>query len=149
VSEYDLDNIDQKIVQALVKNARLPMADLARKVNLSRNAVRHRVEKLERAHVITGYKAVLGLGRPADSGFIAVIRVYRQDRMRGADVIKMISEFPEVKSCYVMSGEDDLMLKVQASSNDRIHEIWQAISEHPGVLNTTTSFVMSSLFEKD
>ncbi|AEV62762.1 Leucine-responsive regulatory protein, regulator for leucine (or lrp) regulon and high-affinity branched-chain amino acid transport system [Pseudomonas brassicacearum] len=51
---------------------------------------------------------------------------------------------PEVISCNVMSGDLDIVLTVQAMNADRIHRVWSEISALPGVLNTVTSFVLSS-----
>ncbi|WP_230370014.1 Lrp/AsnC family transcriptional regulator [Paludibacterium denitrificans] len=54
-----MDKYDRKILLALHANARMRFAELARQVNLSAPAVAERVEKLERAGVITGYHAAI------------------------------------------------------------------------------------------
>ena len=54
--QLELDDFDNKIIQALIINARLSVSDLSRHVNLSRNAVTHRMNKLEKSGVIKGYK---------------------------------------------------------------------------------------------
>ncbi|ADZ93176.1 AsnC family transcriptional regulator [Marinomonas mediterranea] len=145
MAEQPLDDIDQKIVQTLLDDARTPIADLSRQVNLSRNAVRHRIEKLEKANVIAGYHAKLGTGSPNQAPMIAMMMVYRKDRMRGQDVTKYIADIPEVKSCYIMSGEYDLILKVESVSHDRIHQIWENISSLSGVDNIHTTFTLSTI----
>ncbi len=99
-----------------------PDAELATKVNLSRNAVRQRIERLERDGAIQGYTVRTGEGRQASSSINAVIFVYRYDRMRGADVLQALRAIPEVIECDVMSGEFDLMLRVGAASPERVHK---------------------------
>jgi Lrp/AsnC family leucine-responsive transcriptional regulator len=138
-----LDKTDEKILEELTRNARLAHNDIAMKVNLSRNAVRLRIERLERDGYIRGYTIVKG-GPPSDVGPInALIFVYRKDRMRGAEVVRSIIAMPEIVSCNVMSGDLDIVLTVEATSSDRIHRVWSEISALPGVLNTVTSFVLS------
>ena len=55
-----LDEIDQKILKELEENSRLPIAKIAHRVSLSRNAVRQRIDRLERDKIITGYTIKIG-----------------------------------------------------------------------------------------
>lgn len=80
------DDIDARIMAELRQNARISLARLGERVLLSRNAVRQRIERLERDGYIQGYtiKETTGGDGPRVS---AVLLVYREDRMRGSDVI--------------------------------------------------------------
>ena len=57
--QLELDDFDNKIIQALTSNARLSVSDLSRHVTLSRNAVTPRMNKLEKSGVIKGYNVIL------------------------------------------------------------------------------------------
>lgn len=74
--------------------------------------------------------------------------VYRHDRMRGGEVIQALKRLPEVVSCDVISGEFDLVVRVEASATDRIREIWQEVSVLPGVRDTLTAFALSSMIKR-
>lgn len=141
----ELDNIDKKIIQALTQNARIPVSDLSRLVNLSRNAVTHRIQRLEKSNVIKGYQVILGDGAPVNDAVVAIMMVYRKDRMRDTKVIEYVEKVSEVVSCYIMSGDYDLILNVQARSHERVHEIWQGISALSSVDDTRTSFALSAV----
>lgn len=143
-----LDRADERILAELTRNARIPHAELAEKINLSRNAVRQRIERLERDGLIHGYTIIAGEGRPAQSAIAAMMFVYRHDRMRGGDVISALRRICEVVSCDVMSGEFDLVLRVEAAEPDRIRLVWQEISALPGVRDTHTSFALSSVIRR-
>ncbi|WP_375739695.1 Lrp/AsnC family transcriptional regulator [Pseudomonas boanensis] len=140
-----LDPLDERLLAELTVNARIAHAELAAKVNLSRNAVRQRIERLERDGAIQGYTIIEGDGRRQSSQISAVIFVYRYDRMRGDEVLRALGAIPEIVQCEVMSGEFDLMVRVGASSPERVHNVWKEISAMPGVENTVTSFVLSSV----
>jgi DNA-binding Lrp family transcriptional regulator len=140
-----LDEIDKKIIQALTDNARIPVSDLSRLVNLSRNAVTHRIQRLEKTNIIKGYQVILGDGSSVNDAVVAIMMVYRKDRMRGTEVIKYVEKVSEVVSCYIMSGDYDVILNVQARSHERIHEIWQDISSLSSVDDTRTTFVLSAV----
>tara|TARA_B110000858_G_C17582990_1_gene372065 strand:- start:233 stop:673 length:441 start_codon:yes stop_codon:yes gene_type:complete len=139
----ELDDVDKKIIQALTDNARMPVSDLSRLVNLSRNAVTHRIQRLEKSNIIKGYQVILSDGLPVKDAVVAIMMVYRKDRMRGKEVIKYVEKVSEVVSCYIMSGDYDVILNVQARSHERIHEIWQDISALSSVDDTRTTFVLS------
>lgn len=143
-----LDRADDRILSELARNARIPHAELAEKINLSRNAVRQRIERLERSGVIQAYTIVTGDGRGGGATIVAMMFVYRHDRMRGGDVIQALKSIPEVVSCDVMSGEFDLVVRVEAGTADRIREIWQVISAVSGVRDTVTAFALSSMIKR-
>ena len=75
----------------------------------------------------------------------ALIFVYRYDRMRGADVLQALRAMPEIIQCEVLSGEFDVLVRVSAASVERVHRVWNDIAALPGVENTVTSFVLSSV----
>ncbi len=143
--EVQLDSIDMKILDELSRNARLPTATLARRVNLSRNGVRQRIERLERDQVIAGYTIVSGSGRRHPVN--ALMMIYRKDRMRGAEVVAAIQKIPEIVFCYVVSGEADIILQVKAASQERVAAIWSEVSIMPGVVDTKTFFVLAPVVE--
>src|SRR3546814_16321462 len=93
-----LDNTDRRILAELGRNARIPHAELATRVHLSRNAVRQRIDRLERDGVIRGYTTITP---PASETrpLAGMMFIYRPDRMRGADVIETVSSIPEVVAC--------------------------------------------------
>jgi DNA-binding Lrp family transcriptional regulator len=81
-----VDAIDEKIVAELTRNARMSHSELAGKVPLSHTAGRQRVERLERQGHIAGY-TIVRAGDDTGDVVSALVLVYRQDRMRGGDVL--------------------------------------------------------------
>lgn len=141
-----LDGIDQSILSELTRNARMPHAELAGKVLLSRNAVRQRIERMERQGYIQGYTIVAGA--ETQDLVSAFLMVYRKDRMRGADVLTELRAIPEVVLCDVLSGDFDLMVRVEARSHGRVQEIWEQISSLPGVTDTVTAMTLSNVIRR-
>lgn len=146
--KYLLDKTDEQILRELKANGRISHAELSAKVNLSRNAVRVRIERLEREGFIKGYTIVVGEGAAGRQVTTALIFVYRHDRMRGGDVIQALRRIPEVIACDVMTGDFDLLVRVESGHSDRIRQIWQEISALPGVRDTLTAFALASVIRK-
>ncbi|GAA2882466.1 Lrp/AsnC family transcriptional regulator [Microbacterium esteraromaticum] len=141
-----LDQTDRTILSALTEDARVPLVALAARVHLSRNAVKQRIERMERQGVIAGYTVVPG--RAGAARVAATVLVYRSDRMRGGGVIAEIARIPEVKRCDVMSGEFDLLVSLDADSMERIGEIWEILAALPGVENTVTSVTLTRVVDR-
>ena len=142
-----LDAIDHHILDELTADARIPLATLATRLGLSRQSVRQRIDRLEGQKVISGYTIRRAGNSNADT-VRAVMLVYRKDRMRGADVTSVIAKIPEVVDCAILSGEIDLMVRLEADSHERINQIWSQISTLPGVQNINTCFVLSALVQR-
>ena len=139
----DLDHFDHKIIRALTDNARISITELSSIVYLSRNAITYRIKKLETLGVIKGYTTILNNELDDAKSVVASIMVYRKDRLRSNEVLEYANKVPEVKSCYIVSGEHDIFLLLKAPSQKRINEIWKDISNLPSVEDTNTVFVLS------
>ena len=142
-----MDAIDEKIVAELTRNARVSYAELASKVLLSRNAVRQRIKRLERHGNIAGY-TIVRAGDDTDEVASALVLVYRQDRMRGGDVLAALQRIPEVAICEILGGDFDIMVRLEAPSLERVRGIWEEIAQMPGVRDTVTALTLSSVVNR-
>jgi len=134
-----LDDINRRVLQELQADARITMAELARRINLSAPAVAERVQRLERAGVITGYRAEVD---PKAVGFpiAAVVRV-RPTTLQLQKIPELAREIPEVVDCHRITGEDCYFVKLHLRSMDDL----EAILDRFLVLGqTTTSIIHSS-----
>ncbi|UOB11634.1 Lrp/AsnC family transcriptional regulator [Streptomyces sp. HP-A2021] len=142
-----MDAIDEKIITELTRNGRISHSELASKVLLSRNAVRQRIERLEREGHVAGYTIVRAGGDTSDV-VSALVLVYRHDRMRGGDVLAALKRIPEVAICEILSGDFDIMVRLEAASLERIRNIWEDIAEMPGVRDTVTALTLSRVVNR-
>jgi DNA-binding Lrp family transcriptional regulator len=141
----NLDQIDNKILAELSANSRIPIATLAERVHLSRNAVRVRIERLEREHFILQYTIVQESEKNnREDKFIAMVFIHRHDRMRGAGVLQELRKIPEISECHVISGRFDLFARVEASTAEQLRKVCQDIWKINGVADTETRFILSS-----
>src|SRR4029453_18000373 len=93
-----LDEINRQLLQELQSDARVTMAELGRRINLSPPAVAERIQRLERAGVITGYRAEVD---PKAIGFpiAAVVRI-RPTTRQLQRIPELAREIPEVVDCH-------------------------------------------------
>jgi len=121
-----LDETNRRIIEELQTEARLTMAELGRRVNLSPPAVAERVQRLERAGVITGYHAGIdpkAIGYP----LAAVVRVRPASRQLHK-IPEVAREVPEVVECYRITGEDCFFVKLHVRDVVHLEEVIDAFA---------------------
>jgi DNA-binding Lrp family transcriptional regulator len=139
-----------KILPLLRHNARASVADLAKSSKLTEAEVHARIEKLEHDGVILGYQAVVDPQKVARECVTAVIEVkITPEREGGFDkMAERIARFPEVLSCYLMSGGYDLLVVVEGRT---LHEVAGFVAEKlstiKGVISTGTHFRLKAYKE--
>ncbi len=134
-----LDATNRRILQELEADARLSIAELGRRVNLSAPAVAERVQRLEREGVITGYRAEIdpkAIGYP----LAAVVRVRPASRQIQR-IPELARETPEIVECYRITGEDCFFLKLHLRSIDDLEEVLDRFTPFG---QTTTSIIHSA-----
>lgn len=133
-----IDEVNVRLLGELESDPRLAISELARRVGMSAPAVRERIQRLEAAGVITGYRIKLD---PESLGF-PVAAFVRIRPMPGAlpKIAAIAAGLPSVTECYRITGEDCFIAKVHAPS---IQELEASLDRFLAFGNTTTSIVVS------
>ena len=135
----ELDEVNVAVLTELRADPRMSMSELARRVGRSAPAVTERVQRLERAGVIAGYRLDIepaALGLPVTA--FARIRPAPGQLPR---VAKLAAGLPQVTECYRMTGEDCFLVKLHAATVGALEEVLDKFLVHG---NTTTSIVVST-----
>ncbi len=137
-----LDAFDRKIIAALARNGRMTTVELAARVGLSPSACTRRIQSLEAAGVITGYRALidpqaLGLGLTA----FVEITLERQNDATLRAFEQSLAACPNVLTCHLMSGASDYLVQIVArdlSDFERLHA--NVLGHLPGVARIESKF---------
>jgi Lrp/AsnC family leucine-responsive transcriptional regulator len=108
-----LDRIDLRILEELQANARISVAELAKRVALTPTPCARRIQQLEGAGYIRAYATLLdqaALGLPVNA-FVEV-RLVRESKAEVAEFESAMNQYPEVMECWAMSGGYDYLLRV-------------------------------------
>jgi Lrp/AsnC family transcriptional regulator, leucine-responsive regulatory protein len=135
----DLDPTDARILGALVKDARISIADLARSVDLSPPSVSERIKRLEEAGVIEGYTLTINpkaLGLPIAAWLR--IRPIPGQLQKVADILRGL---PEIVECDRITGEDCFIARAHVQSVDDLEKLIDQIIPYA---MTNTSIIQSS-----
>ncbi|MGL4317159.1 MAG: Lrp/AsnC family transcriptional regulator [Pseudomonas sp.] len=135
-----MDKFDHQIIALLRQDARIPVSQIAREVNLSRSAVGERIRQLEQGGVIQGYHA--RIADPAQGTIKAFLELFYKDS-RCQDYVERMRAFPEIRQCCGISGETDMLVQVEAASMARLAEIRGEIESYPGMQRVKTHMVVT------
>jgi Lrp/AsnC family transcriptional regulator, leucine-responsive regulatory protein len=134
-----IDETDRRILEHLTADARVSYAELGRRVSMSPPAVAERVQRLERAGVITGYQAQVD---PRALGYqlTAIIRIKpAPGQLRR--IPELAAQIPEVAECHRITGEDCFHLMVHLRSIDELGDLLDRFLTYG---ETTTSLINAS-----
>ena len=137
----------EEILEILEKNGRASAEDVARMLKKKPEAVRQAIKKYEKEGVILKYKAVINneLVKRADCGLRALIEVnITPQKDLGFDrIAERIYSFPEVSSCYLVSGTYDLLLIVEGRDIHTVSNfVAEKLSPMENVKGTVTHFLL-------
>jgi Lrp/AsnC family transcriptional regulator, leucine-responsive regulatory protein len=134
-----IDATDRKIIGELTTDGRVSFAELGRRVSLSSPAVAERVQRLERAGVITGYRAEID---PRTLGYqlTAIVRI-KPAPGQLPRIPELAAQIPEIGECHRITGEDCFYLKIHLRSIDELSAVLDRFLAYG---ETTTSLINAS-----
>lgn len=134
-----LDEVNRRLLRELDADPRITMSALARRVGMSAPAVTERVQRLERAGVITGYRTQISpaaLGLPV-TAFVRIRPAARQL----PKIADLAAAIPEISECYRISGEDCFLIKIHAAA---IEDLETSLDRFLNYGQTISSIVVST-----
>lgn len=146
---YNIDDIDRKILSFLVANARMPFLEIARECGISGAAVHQRVKKLEASGIISGSRMVI---KPSTIGLnvCAFISLSLSEDNKYPEVVAALKHIPEIVECHFVTGRAALFLKVYCFDNEHLMEtILNTIQRIPYVQSTDTMISLDEAFARE
>jgi Lrp/AsnC family leucine-responsive transcriptional regulator len=138
-SQISLDATNISLLRELEADARLSLAELGRRVSLSSPAVADRLERLERAGVIVGYRAEID---PRALGYeLGVVLRIRPAPRELKKVAELAQRTPEIVECQRITGDDCYLMRAHVRDVDHLEEVIDRFAVYG---QTTTSIVQSS-----
>ncbi len=139
------DLMREKILRNLESNSRIDLHDLAVMLGVEEAMVANEVAQMEKEHIICGYTTLINWDNTSKEVVTALIEVkVTPQRGIGFDSIAdRISKFPEVTSCYLMSGGFDFAVFIEGKSMKEVARfVFDKLSTLDYILSTATHFVL-------
>ncbi|MFC7764415.1 Lrp/AsnC family transcriptional regulator [Catellatospora bangladeshensis] len=141
-----LDDVDQRIIAALLSDARTTYAEIGSVVSLSAPAVKRRVDRLRSGGVIKGFTAVVD---PAavGGGTEAFVELFCTGRTTPAQITQATRRHPEVVGAYTVSGEADALVHLRAADIAHLEQALERLRAEPFITSTRSMIVLSRLVD--
>ena len=132
-----MNSFDIDILSCLKIDGRMSLADISERVNLSISSVARRIRTMETDGVIEGYSVrineeKIGFGFPV---FVSV-RLERQLAVNFSEFEQKIRAFPEVVECWLMTGNQDYLIKLSTSN---VREFETSLTEDLTAIKTVSA----------
>lgn len=142
-----LDELDRRIVAALVDDGRATYAEVGARVGLSAPAVKRRVDRLRASGAITGFSAQVN---PTELGWTteAYVELFCRGRTTPAGIAAAVSKHPEVIEACTVTGDADALLHIRAADVHHFEQVVERIVAEPFVVRTRSVIVLSRLLHR-
>jgi DNA-binding Lrp family transcriptional regulator len=132
-----MDELDREIVSILRQDARTPYTEIAEEVDISEGTVRNRVERLLEEGVIERFTVATRTGNVK-----AMIEVEVDIDVDTAAVSEGIAEWEEVDFVWQVSGEEDIVVVVDAADTESVNDLITRARGMEDVMNTKTRLIL-------
>jgi len=141
-----------EILEILNSDARVTPEEIAKMTGKTPAAVKKAIKKYEKDGTIVRYKTVIDFDKVRDnSSFVRALIEVSIDPQKDVgfdNVAERIYSFPEVSSCYLVSGAYDLLVVVEGESLQTVSNfVASKLSPMGGIRSTATHFMLKKYKE--
>ncbi|MCI5556594.1 Lrp/AsnC family transcriptional regulator [bacterium] len=138
-----MDELDNKIIRLLMRNARMPVKEIAQQVNLTSPAVSSRIHRLEQEGVIGGYTVLLH--QPGEAARVQALISIQTTGAAREDFLRMIPGEPQILQCYRVTGSYNFIVKVSCASIDELEHLLTRMQK---LGNTNTQIILATPLDR-
>jgi len=144
----NIDELDEKILKLITKNARIPFLEVARECGVSGAAIHQRVQRLLNLGVVSGSEFLVN---PQKMGYFtcAYMGIHLEKAKYHQQVVAELTKIPEVVECHYVTGAYAIFIKVQTKTNKHLKKlIDEDLQEIEGIARTETFISLEMEFKR-
>jgi Lrp/AsnC family transcriptional regulator for asnA, asnC and gidA len=144
----NIDELDEKILKLITKNARIPFLEVARECGVSGAAIHQRVQRLLNLGVVEGSEFLVN---PQKLGYFtcAYMGIHLEKAKYHKQVVAELTKIPEVVECHYVTGSYAIFIKVQTKTNKHLKQlIDEELQEIEGIARTETFISLEMEFKR-
>lgn len=138
-----MDSLDQSLLHLLIKNARMPVSDLAKSLMVSRGTVQNRIAKLLQRKVI--HRFTVQLGEAEVDHQINAFTLVKFKANKNLPSLSAIRKIPAVIDIHSLSGRFDYVVEIRTSSLPQLDGVLDDIREIDDVAETQSHLRLASV----
>jgi Lrp/AsnC family transcriptional regulator for asnA, asnC and gidA len=145
---YELDDIDRRILNLLVQDAKLPYSEIARQLHVSGGTIHGRMTRLEEMGVVRGATLDLDLQK-VGYGIQAFLGIFLLKSSYCDSVIALLRGIPEVISVHFTTGSYNLFARIACRNTQHLRNVLHdQVQQIEGVERTETLISLEEVFSR-
>jgi Lrp/AsnC family transcriptional regulator, regulator for asnA, asnC and gidA len=144
----EIDELDEKILKLITKNARIPFLEVARECGVSGAAIHQRVQRLLNIGVVHGSEFIVS---PQKLGYntCAYMGVILEKQKYHTQVVEALRKIPEIVECHYTTGAYSIFIKIQTKTNTHLKRlIDHELQDIEGIARTETFISLEMDFKR-
>ena len=135
---YEIDNIDLKILTLLTEDAKIPYTEVAKKVFVSGGTVHVRMRKMEEMGIVRGTTLSMDYSR-LGYDVTAFLGIYLERSSLYDEVTKRLMQIPEVVKMHYTTGNYNIFVKIHCRDTKHLRDVLHdKIQKVEGIERTET-----------
>ena len=136
--KFDLDPLDYKILEILVKDANLPYTEIGSRLDVSGGTVHVRMKKMESLGIVKGAQLLIDYSK-IGWDITAFLGIYLDKSSLYEDVAKQLEQIPEVVNIHYTTGIYSIFAKIICRDTQHLREVLHdKIQRVTGIQRTET-----------
>ena len=136
-SNFQIDNIDLKILNVLSKNAKMPYTEVAKKVFVSGGTVHVRMRKLEKMGVVRGTKLDIDYDK-LGYNISSYMGIYLEKSFLYKETVKSLKKIPEIVEIHAITGQYTIFIKIICKDTSHFRNFLDTVHKVKGITRTET-----------
>lgn len=144
----NIDQLDQKILKLITRNARIPFLEVARECGVSGAAIHQRVQRLLNMGVVSGSEFIVS---PERMGYntCAYMGIHLEKASFHKQVVEQLKGIPEIVECHYTTGAYAIFVKIMTKNNKHLKQIIDNdFQKIVGIARTETFMSLAQEFKR-
>ena len=116
-----MDETDKKICNILIENSRISISSISKKTGIPNSTISNRIRKLEENSIVKQYTTILDHEKIGIN--VTAMIIIQTETEKHENVEKQLPKLEEVTQVYSISGEYDVLIKVEAHNLEELNDI--------------------------
>ncbi len=141
------ENLDRKLVNALLSDGRASLRSLAEELDVSVTTVSNHISDLEEQGIIRGYTPIIDYGK-LDYDVTAIIQL----KVEGSalpEITDRLREHKHMVSVYEVTGGHDVVAIGKFTDTDHMNDQIKELLIDPDIKESNTSVVLNTVAENE
>ena len=143
-----IDEIDYHLLNEIAINARIPLVELAKKLNTSSQTIKYKIKNLIKKDIILAFRVGIDITKLGFQN--CIIDIYLKDHSKGKQIENYIKENPYVENINdITIGWCDLNFELMVKDIDKLtHLIDEIDNKFPGAIRKTNFWMARKIFKE-